>query len=355
MFPIAMKNFATSFPTTDPTPIFELFRGNYATEILVASVCHLQIFDQLQGEQLDWNGLKEATQLEDRPLQVVVTALRAMGLLQKDFDGSYTLTALAAEHLGDFLDYGVNGYIALAADSPGVIGFLDQLRRNQPRGADDPNTGTAFIIKEGVDSAMNKGHEARHLTLSLAGRAMNVAPYLASRLEFPGKATILDLGCGSGLYSFALLQKYPRLKAILIDSAEVLKVAEEFAREHGVEGQVEFMPGDMFSDDLPMADAVLLSNVLHDWDVPECVQLLKRCARALGRSGKLWIHDVFMDDELDGPLPLALYSASLFTLTEGRVYSAAEYREMLGQAGFRAVGSVQPTLIHCGVLEAVLA
>lgn len=350
-----MNNSSTTFPTTDPTPIFEYFRGNHATEILVASVCHLQLFDVLQGRPLDWDGLKEETQLEDRPLNVVVTALRAMGLLQKDYEGVYSPTALAAEHLGDFLDYGINGYIGLGADSPGVLSFLDQLRSNKPRGADDPETGTAFIIKEGTESAMQKGHEARDLTLSLAGRAMNVAPYLAARLGLSGTHTILDLGCGSGLYSIALAQKQPGLKSILMDSKEVLDVATEFAREHGVEGQIELLPGDMFTDQLPEADAVLLSNVLHDWDIPECIQLLKRAKEALPADGRLWIHDVFLDDELDGPLPLALYSASLFTLTEGRVYSAAEYRSMLKEAGFAVRGPIRPTLVHCGVMEAVLA
>ena len=44
-----------------------------------------------------------------------------------------------------------------------------------------------------------------------------------------------------------------------------------------------------------------------------------------------------------------LYSASLFRLTEGRAYSAAEYRSWLTEAGL-VVGEVTPTLIHCGVL-----
>ena len=44
------------------------------------------------------------------------------------------------------------------------------------------------------------------------------------------------------------------------------------------------------------------------------------------------IHDVFLNDALNGPLPIALYSAALFCLTEGRAYSAAEYRTWLTEA-----------------------
>ena len=58
-----------------------------------------------------------------------------------------------------------------------------------------------------------------------------------------------------------------------------------------------------------------------------------RCAAALPAGGRLLIHDVFLNDDLDGPLPVALYSAALFALTEGRAYSAAEYRAWLREAG----------------------
>jgi hypothetical protein len=66
----------------------------------------------------------------------------------------------------------------------------------------------------------------------------------------------------------------------------------------------------------------------------------------------LLIHDVFLNDALDGPLPVALYSTALFCLTEGRAYSAAEYHGWLTEAGLTP-GSVEPTLIHCGVLTGV--
>jgi hypothetical protein len=109
----------------------------------------------------------------------------------------------------------------------------------------------------------------------------------------------------------------------------------------------------MFRDPLPgQADVILLSNILHDWDVPECQALIRRGAGALAPGGRLLIHDVFLNDALDGPLPLALYSAALFTLTEGRAYSAAEYRSWLTAAGLTPQALI-PTLIHCAVLPAL--
>jgi hypothetical protein len=120
----------------------------------------------------------------------------------------------------------------------------------------------------------------------------------------------------------------------------------------GVADRLECRPGDMFRDSPPGGvDVVLLSNILHDWDVPECRSLVSGCACALDPGGRLLVHDVFLDDDLGGPLPIALYSAALFRLTEGRAYSAAEYRTWLAEAGL-VPGDVIPTLIHCGVLPA---
>ena len=189
-----------------------------------------------------------------------------------------------------------------------------------------------------------------HFTASLwPAERRTSRPLLAERASLPAEARLLlDVGGGTGIYSIAFLQKYPRLRAhrASTDRPEVLKVAKEMADAHGVADRLETRPADMFADALPGdADVVLLSNILHDWDIPECRTLIGRCANALRTGGQLLIHDVFLNDPLDGPLPIALYSAALFCLTEGRAYSAAEYRGWLREAGLTP-GEVAPTLIH---------
>jgi predicted O-methyltransferase YrrM len=228
-----------------------------------------------------------------------------------------------------------------------VLEMLERLQSNKPAGA--AKEGTAFIFRDGIDSAMEQEASARRLTLSLAGRAKNVAPHLAANVPLEGTKRLLDVGGGTGIYSIALLQKHPQLTATVLDGPEVLKVTAEMAAAYGVAERLTCLAGDMFKDALPRCEAVLLSNVLHDWDIPQCRDLIRRCAAALPAGGKLLIHDVFLADTLDGPLPVALYSAALFTLTEGRAYSASEYRAWLTECGFTSA-KVIPTLIHCGVL-----
>ncbi len=340
-------------PMLDPTPIFEAFRGNHGTELLTAAVCHFRVFERLAPGPLPFDDLRRDLGLADRPAVVLVTALRALGLLADDEEGRIGLTELARDHLTPGAAFDVSGYVGLAASGPAVVEMVERLRTNRPAGSAADEAGAAFIFKEGIGSAMEREDSARSLTMALAGRARNVAPVLAERCPLDDARVLLDVAGGTGIYSIAWLLRHPDLRAIVWDRPEVLKVAVEMAGHYGVADRLEARPGDMFKDDVPEgADAILLSNVLHDWDVADCWVLVSRCASALRPGGRLLIHDVFLDDDLAGPLPIALYSASLFRLTEGRAYSAKEYRTWLADAGL-VPGEVTPTLIHCGVLPAV--
>lgn len=345
------RRFPLQAPTLDPAPVFAAFRGSHATEVLCCAGAHLGLFAHLADAPLDEDELGLRLSLRERPRIVLLTALRAMGLVTRDEQGRAALTEQARVHLLPASPHYIGDYVGLAADSPGVLALLERLRTNCPAGTQPEEEGAAFIYRAGLESAMEKEAAARRLTLALAGRARNVAPVLAQVHPLPEGATLLDVGGGSGLYAIAYLERQPSLRAIVWDRPEVLKVARELADEAGVGDRLTCTPGDMFRDPVPPADMVLLSNVLHDWDVPECRTLLRRCADVLPPQGQVLIHEVFLNDTLDGPLPLALYSVALFSLTEGRAYSAEEYRTWLGEIGLTA-GAVLPTLAHCGVLSA---
>jgi SAM-dependent methyltransferase len=348
-----MTRSALELPGTDATPIFEAFRGNHATELLTAAVAHLGVFARLADGPRPADDLRHDLGLAERPFVVLTTVLKALRLLSQDGSGRLALTPPARNHLVLGSPFDVCGYVGLAAESPGVVEMVERLRTNRPAGAENDGPGAAFIYREGVVSAMEREATARQLTLALAGRARNVAPVLATRYPLPGARLLLDVGGGTGIYAIAWLERHPDLRGVVWDRPEVLKVAAEMAVVYGVSDRLETLPGDMFRDPVPGgADTILLSNVLHDWDVPDCRALIARCAAALPPNGRLIVHDVFLDDALDGPLPVALYSAALFRLTEGRAYSALEYRTWLAEAGLTA-GEVGPTAIHCGILAGI--
>ena len=335
-----------SAPSIDPTAIFETFRGIYGSQLLTAAIAHFDVFGRLARQPRSPAELQQDLGLAERPLIVLTTALRAMGLLRMTATDKLELTPVAAEHLVPGGEFDVGNYVSLSANSASVLEMVERLKSNQPAGLSDDGDGAAFIYRDGMKSAMEKSRLAEHFTLALAGRAKNVAPALAEAVPLQNAETLLEVGGGTGIYSIGFVRKNPKLTATVLDRPEVLKTAESFAQQYDVSDNIKLLPGDMFSGKLPAADVVLLSNILHDWDVPECRELVRRCADALNPGGRLIIHDVLLNDQLDGPLPIALYSAALFTLTEGRAYSAAEYESWMNNAGLATTAPV-PTLIHC--------
>ncbi len=344
-----------ALPQTDPTPIFEHYRGVYGNELLTAAVAHLDLFSHFRDGPKSLDAICEATGMANRPATVLLVALRAMRLIGGRWPDELQLTPIAREHLLPGGAFYVGDYVGLSAESPGVLEMARRLKTNSatPEKTATGADASAFTFRDGVESAMDDEAAARKLTLALAGRAKNVAPALAAKLDPSPLRVLLDVGGGTGIYSLALLKANPNLRAIVWDRPQVLKIAREFATEHNLLDRCELREGDMFTGEIPAGcDAILLSNILHDWNVPECNRLVKRLAEALPKGGRLLIHDVFLNDAMDGPLPIALYSAALFSVTEGRAYSGAEYRQMLTTAGLTPQPIV-PTLIHCGVLAGV--
>ena len=155
---------------------------------------------------------------------------------------------LAHEHLTPGQPLDVSDYIRLAADSPGVLTLVEHMRKNTLAGASKDDDRAVFIFRDGLDSAMEEDNLARHFTLMLAGRAKNIAPVLAQKVDLSQAKCLLDIGGGTGVYAIAFLQRYPNLRAIVFDRPAVLKVTAEFARNYGVADRLQCIAGDMFAD-----------------------------------------------------------------------------------------------------------
>jgi len=111
--------------------------------------------------------------------------------------------------------------------------------------------------------------------------------------------------------------------------------------------------GDDFRDALPKGyDVHFISHVLHDWDVPECRTILKNSYGNLNRGGMILLHDTHINKSKTGPLDIAEYSVLLMVLSEGKIYSVTEMKDMLEEAGFKDVQH-KPTILNRSIITAV--
>jgi hypothetical protein len=305
-------------PTTDPTPIFEHYRGSYGSELLTAAVAHLGVFRHLAAGPMSLAELRAAFGIEERAAVVLMVALRAMKLVAGDWPNRLELTPAAREHLVPGGAFYVGDYLGLSADAPGVLEMVRRLRTNAAApdktaaGAD----ATMFTFRDGVESAMDDEAAARKLTLALAGRAKNVAPALARNLDWPAPRSCSTSAAGPASTAWPCSGR-TRLRAVVWDRPAVLKVAREFAGRARVARPGRAAAGRHVRRPVPAgSDAILVSNILHDWDAPECRTLVAgwppRCRPAAAARPRR------VPERRDGrPAPIALYSAALFSVTEG--------------------------------------
>jgi hypothetical protein len=122
----------------------------------------------------------------------------------------------------------------------------------------------------------------------------------------------------------------------------VAPTTREFISEYGVQEQVDVLPFDMFATPWSSGyDAHFFSNVFHDFDAKECRQLASNSYAALPPRGRVYVHEVLLDDMKDGPLTPASFSLAMtyFNGTGGQL-TAAEIGDFLRGAGFEDIRTI---------------
>ena len=194
---------------------------------------------------------------------------------------------------------------------------------------------------------------ARRFTAAMDGRGSWLAPYLceASGKWLDGHKALLDIGGGSGIYAAAFASRFDFLECAVLEKFPVNQVCKTRLQDMPAGCRPNVFSGDMFQQIPAGFDVHLFSNVLHDWDEQQCLQLLKNSRRSLHKGDLLLIHDAFIDSEKKGPLSVAEYSVLLMLLSRGKCWSIREYADMLEKNGFEFQEQVD-TVCDRGLLTA---
>lgn len=184
----------------------------------------------------------------------------------------------------------------------------------------------------------------------IATLASRQAPHAARLIPVRRDARrLLDLGGSHALYSIALLDRHPALRATVLDLPQALTAARPHPR-------LTPRPGSFLDDDLGEGfDLVLLFNILHGLDDAKTAKLLSRAAAALNPGGVIVIGDQFR-----GPVPgrasrtlLDLLDLNYLIAGGGGVRSFSETAALLTAAGFHRPRHRRP--LRSPTVELVLA
>jgi len=334
-------------PSHDPSAIYRYRDSLAAADCLCVAIAHLDLFTLLDRQPATLAELCSTLGIHARPADVMLTLCAANGFVARDAAGVYRVTGLAREFLVAGSACDARAYYASMADKPGVTDWLKVLRTGKP--ANWPG-------EEGEadwHAAMRTEAFAESFTAAMDCRGRVLAPALTRAVDFRSARRLLDVGGGSGVYAIACAEANPALRATVLESAPVNRIARQSIDAAGCSDRIDVTIGDMFADAWPSAhDVHLFSNVLHDWDEPECRKLLGKSAASLPAGGRLLVHDMFLDDDKAGPLWAAEYSVLLAGVTRGRIYSAGEVAGWAREQGFDVVHRAA-TALGRGVLEFV--
>ncbi len=314
-------------PASDPTSIYRIRDSIYAVDLLAAAVAHLDLFTWLADHPSTLGAVCAHFGIETRPADVMMTLCNALGLTTTA-GGVFHLTLRAREHLVSGSQWNLAPYYTSLKDRPQTLDMVKVLRTGKPA-----NWGS--YDADAWVSAMERPDFAHEFTAAMDCRGVFLGRALAAKVDLSGSKALLDVGGGSGIYACGFAARYKHLRAAVFERPPVDEIARAAIARQGGSDRVDVIAGDMFKEPLPTGfDVHLISNVLHDWDVPAVGDLLSKSHAALPTGGMVIIHDAHIDADKKGPLPVAQYSVLLMHSTEGKCYSIGEMRTLLEDVGF---------------------
>ncbi len=167
---------------------------------------------------------------------------------------------------------------------------------------------------------------------------------------------ILDIGCGSGVWSLAFASRDPSVQVSGLDFPGVLEAFVERAGRQGASERIELIPGDMYAVPIPMAsfDLVIVANVLRLELAERAQKVIERAAAAVRPGGHLLVIDALAAGTPAKELVRAVYELHLTMRTEkGHVHSAAQIAQWMRDAGLSGVQEIDCGL-HITAIGALL-
>jgi hypothetical protein len=152
---------------------------------------------------------------------------------------------------------------------------------------------------------------------------------LLAAYDFSAFNTIADIGGGNGHLLLSILTATPTLHGVLFDLPHVIQQASVAASD-----QLKFHPGNFFEDALPVCDAYLMMQILHDWSDQEAVQIMKAIRRSAPPHGKLLLAEWLIPENSEQTWTLFVDLIMLGELT-GKERTKPEFEKLLRESGFR--------------------
>jgi hypothetical protein len=303
----------------------------------------LELADRLAGGARSSDDLAGETETHADALYRLLRALAAIGVLHELDGRRFELTDLGE---------------GLRSDAPGSVqGWALMIGRPMHWNTwsslvESVRTGeNTFRLVHGTDIWSYRAQRPEELAIFDGAMTSVTGLVDAAALDaydFGRFGEIVDVAGGRGALLAAILGRHETVKGVLFDQPDVVANAGALLDRFGERCAIV---GGSFFESVPAgADAYVLKAILHDWEDPECVAILRVVRAAMPAHGVV----LALERDLGGPnvSPRAKFSdLNMLVNPGGRERSEEEYAALFSSAGLRYVGTT-PTAAGISVLEA---
>lgn len=313
-----------------PGKIMELGMGFFGSRVLLSAV-ELDVFSSLADGPLTLGDLQHRLGLHRRAAADFLDALVSLGLLDRRGDGPEALyfnTAEAAAFLVSSSPQYRGGILKMAGRRLyRDWSLLTEKLKDGNLGLD--GTPDAFAK---LYANLDGQQEFIDAMSSVQRGNFNL---VADRFDFNAYKAVCDVGGADGSLSIAIARRWPHLRCTSFDLPAVTEIASRRIAAEDCANRVTAVAGDFTRQPLPMAEVILMGNILHDWDLETKMSLIRKAWEALPVNGALVvIEDVIDDARRENAQALLMSLNMLIETTGGYNFSFAQFSDWTRNAGF---------------------
>ncbi len=309
-------------PPTLPPPaqLLKSATAYFESSVLNAAV-ELSLFDHLNSA-IDGEEVARRAGTSAGHTIKLLDALSGMGIVRKaggkyELDGGMKPFLLASSPMS---------LIPALRLSSAMYGLWSQLGKVV-------KSGEAFAPHGRDENAM------RNFVMGMHSRGMLLLPPVADAIDLSGCTRVLDAGSGPGTLSRMLARKHPESKFTLQDLPPVNGIARELTKGDPSESRVEFIDGSYLKS---LAggkfDAIVYCGALHQHELAPGQELMSRFHDSLNDGGRLFVIDMFVENDRTTPLFSAMFALNMMMISSGtRVWTCDEAMQALHESAFTNV------------------
>lgn len=282
----------------------------------------LDVFTPMKAGPMTLEQVAGAIEVRPIKLRPLMYALAVAGLLNLEGD-KFSNTPEADR----FLVMGTPEYMG------GIQGNLSFRWESTLKTAESIRTG---IPQAKLDFSAGSEDELEKFLRGLHPQTMTSGRELADKRDLSSCRTLADIGGGSGGLAIAVTEKYPQIKATVVELPTVTPITQLILDEAGAEDRVDVVAADVLSGPLAGSyDVAVLRALIQVLSPEDAVKALKNVRGAMKTGGTIHIIGRMLDNSRLTPASSVTFSILTINLFDnGQSYTEEEYASWLVEAGF---------------------